>query len=85
MENCICSSNHSQANTLFFNSSSDDDNDWLIWVKTTEIIAFSRVLVFDSAFATVADLSTYEENCPTHEAAIIWSMYVFLLFYGVYC
>ena len=55
--------------------SSDDDNDWLVWVKTSEIIAFSRV--FDLAFATVADLSIYEENCLTHEVAIIWSMYVY--------
>ena len=43
---------------VFSSDSSGDDagNDWLIWVKTAEIIAFSRV--FDSAFATVADLST---------------------------
>ena len=67
----------SLSNTLFSDSSSDDGNEWLIWAKTAEIIAFSRV--FDSAFATVAGLSTYEENCPIHEAAIIWSMYVFLL------
>ena len=64
---------------VFSSDSSSDDagSDWLIWVKTAEIIAFSRV--FDSAFATVADLSTYEEPCLTHKNTIIWSMYTFLL------
>ena len=34
------------SNTLFSDSSSSDDgNDWLVWVKTAEIIAFSRVHV----------------------------------------
>ena len=55
-----------------FSSDSSDDagSDWLIWVKTAEIIAFSRV--FDSAFATIADLSTYEEPCLTHKNTTVF-------------
>ena len=63
-------------NTLV--SDSAITTEWLIWVKTAEIIAFSRI--FDEAFSTIADLPTDEEEvCLTHENFTIWFMYVLLL------
>ena len=57
----------------------DDENDkWLIWVKTAEILAFIKI--FDAVFSTVAELPTdQDETCLSHERLVMWFMYALLL------
>lgn len=59
-------------------SDGGEEDDWPIWAKTAESIAFIRV--FDSSFSTIASLpGNNDTSCPTHMVVTTWLMFGILL------